>query len=281
VYKEKVKRVISITFIVFLLVIIGITFGGRERISLIENIIISIVSPVNSFFSSIGDKVQDFIDPVQNIWENEKLVVELEEENNKLKDELKMNVMSQIELDQLKNLRDMFNYIPRSTLDNIVGANVVTYGTGNLYNTFVIDKGSEDGITKDSTVLIGEGLVGLVYEVGEKYSKVVSIIDNNTSIGFEVLNTVRNYDGIIKGTQDKILNGMVYDLDAQIIEGDILVTSGKGIYPKGIIIGRVSKILEDKDSLTLNIEVKSDVDFAKMNIVTVIPYELMEFQDEE
>lgn len=63
-----------------------------------------------------------------------------------------------------------------------VGARVISKGSGNWYNTFVINKGSKDGIKVNMNVIADGGLVGIVTETGRTYAKVCSIINDSSSV---------------------------------------------------------------------------------------------------
>lgn len=264
------NSMLIITAIVFILVI-GFTVGGRDRISIIENALGNLVRPVQGAFNSVGTFLSEKIDPVVNIWSTYKRNGELAAENELLKRELISQTLTKQEYNSLKNLRKALNYVEDNNISYYITSDVISKDAGNWYNMFVIDTGSKDGITKQSMVYNGEGLVGMVYEVGEDWSKVITIIDNKSTVGFEILDVERNYDGKINGSVSADLSGELFDPQAVIYVGDRLITSGLGVYPKGIFIGVVKEIVEDPDSLLKRIIVEPAVNFKKIDRVFVIP----------
>jgi len=116
-------------------------------------------------------------------------------------------------------------------------------------------------------------LVGLVYEVGSDWSKVISIIDHKSSVGFEMLRVTDDFDGMITGTTNYELVGELYDTQANVNVNDYVVTSGLGMYPKGILIGQIYEVVDDRDLFLKQIKVTPAVDFTKLNKVMVIPYQ--------
>ena len=64
--------------------------------------------------------------------------------------------------------------------------------SGNWFNTFTIDKGSNDGIEVDMNVMAGSGLVGIVTDVGPNYAKVTSIINDTSKVSGMVTTTSDN-----------------------------------------------------------------------------------------
>ena len=57
-----------------------------------------------------------------------------------------------------------------------VAANVISKDTGNWFNSFTINKGTDDGIQKDCNVIAGSGLVGIVTEVGKNWRQSVPLL---------------------------------------------------------------------------------------------------------
>lgn len=264
------------TWIVFLtaillIAIMGLTVGGRNRVTFVENSIGQVITPVHKLFSAMSQFTSDKVRPLTEIWEAQAENVRLREENQNLSQALIEATLTQQELTDLQELEASLNYAKRNEINNYITCNVIAKDVGNWYNMFVIDAGAKDGIVKNSTVMCGEGIVGLVYEVGEDWSKVVSIIDNKSTISFEILDPDYNYDGKVTGSIDAILTGLLFEPQAEVHIGDQIVTSGLGLYPKGILIGRITDVIVDKDSLLKKITVQPAVNFRKLDRVFVIP----------
>lgn len=270
-FSPKVRSGMLIMTVILFVLVIGFTVGGRERISIIENALGNLVRPVQVGFSKAGAFLSERIDPVVNIWSTYKRNGELEAENELLKRELISQTLTKQEYTSLKNLRKALNYVHENNISYYITADVISKDAGNWYNMFVINIGTKNGITKQSMVYNGEGLIGMVYEVGEDWSKVITIVDNKSSVGFEILDVERNFDGKISGSVSADLSGELFDPQAVVYIGDRLITSGLGVYPKGIFIGVVKEIIEDKDSLLKHIIVEPAVNFKKIDRVFVIP----------
>ena len=256
---------------VLLIAIMGLTVGGRNQVTFVENSIGQVITPVHKFFSSISQFTAEKVRPLSEVWGAQAENVVLREENEQLRQELIEATLTQKELSDLKELEASLNYAKRNDINNYITGNVIAKDMGNWYNMFVIDAGAKHGIVKNSTVMSGEGIVGLVYEVGEDWSKVVSIIDNKSTISFEILDASFSYDGKVNGSMDEILKGHLYDPQAEVNVGDRIVTSGLGLYPKGILIGYITEVEVDEDSLLKNVTVSPAVNFRKLDRVFVIP----------
>lgn len=121
------------------------------------------------------------------------------------------------------------------------------------------------------TVIADEGLVGHVISVTQNTAKVQTIVDSGSSVS-SLMSTTR--DSIIcKGTLEdtSILKAMYIPTEAQIIQGDSIETSGiGGIYPKGIHIGNVKKIVNTDNVTDRYALIETSVNFERLETVLVI-----------
>lgn len=269
IFKSKVMIVTIVTII--LLIIIGITFGGRDNITSGENLAGNILTPIQKFFYLGSDFISDFIHPVANVWKLDGQNKKLREENIKLQNQIIKLKLKVQEIDDLENLYNALNYAKEKNIENYVTCNVIAKDPGNWFNLFTIDAGLKDGITKNSTVMNGDGLIGLVYEVGDTWAKVITIIDNRSRVSFEILSDKNSNIGLINGSGDKNLKGYLFDTETKAEIGDYIVTSGLGLHPKGIIIGKIKDVIVKEDELLENIIVEPNVNFKKLDRVFVIP----------
>jgi rod shape-determining protein MreC len=275
---ERLKRIIIIVVGLMMILLMAISFGGRERITAVESQLGSFIAPIQRFFSQIGNFMDEKTEPIINVLNYKSLNENLAKENEMLKAQVVSLTMAQKEFEELNELKQSLSYVERSDKENYISCSVIAKDIGNWFNMFTIDAGSEQGITKNSTVINGNGLVGLVYEVGSNWSKVISIIDHKSFVGFEMLRVTDDYDGILSGTTNYELVGELYDTQANVHVNDYIVTSGLGMYPKGILIGQIYEVVDDRDLFLKQIKVKPAVDFKKLNKVMVIPYD--EYEEE-
>lgn len=270
--ESRYNKIILIVIGIVLILLMILSFGGRDRITFIENKLGSAIAPVQRFFSSVGNFIDDKTEPILNVLNYKSLNESLVKENEALKEQIVSLTMYQKELAELKSLRSALKYVDYDSERQYVSCNVIAKDLGNWFNMFTIDAGQNQGITKNSTVLNGNGLIGLVYEVGDNWSKVISIVDQKSAVGFEMLRVNDDFDGILSGTTNYELIGELYDPQAVVNIGDYIVTSGLGMYPKGILIGKIYDVIIDKDLLLNKIKVTPAVNFKKIDKVMVIPY---------
>jgi rod shape-determining protein MreC len=269
---ERYKKVIITVVGIILILLMVLSFGGRDRVTVIESQLGSIFIPVQRFLTNIGNYIDEKTEPIINVLNYKELNEDLTKENEFLKEQIVGLTMSQKEIEELRQLKSALKYVDSTQLDSIVSANVIAKDIGNWYNMFTIDVGYNQGVTKNSTVINGKGLVGLVYEVGEKWSKVIAIIDHKSSVGFEMLRVSNDYVGTLSGTTNYELIGELFDPKANVNVDEYIVTSGLGMYPKGILVGKIYEVIEDRDQLLKRIKVMPVVDFKKIDKVMVIPF---------
>lgn len=214
-----------------------------------------------------------------NLREHLRTKKSLEKENEELRTQLadaQQNLnqvqLNQEELDNLKSLYDMDqNY---ADYDKIA-ANVIGKDAGNWFSVFLIDRGSNDGITVGMNVLADGGLAGIVIQVGPNYAKVRSIIDDNSNVSARNLSTsdLCVVSGSLKTMNESSLIDFddLRDKEDQAKVGDQIVTSNiSDMFLEGIPIGYITDIKTDSNNLTKSGHIATIVDFEHLDDVFVI-----------
>ena len=260
--------------------IVGISIGKYSGQNLMGPGIIldgvaSIESGLNKGFTFLQSNFKNLINYKSNLKENQSL----KKENKELKSKLTELNNKLEERDSLESLKKSLNFIDESYQATKISASVVGKNDGNWYNSFIIGAGSKQGVKKDSIVVNGSGLVGMVYEVSDNYSKAISLLDTKSSVSFKLAKN-SDFKGVItqnstidnkENYKDKgYLYGYMFDTSYEVLPGDIVTTSGLGVYPEGIPIGEVDKVIDDKDKSMKFVIVKPYVDFKNVDDVTII-----------
>jgi len=237
-------------FFCFLLLAISFLFLNlslRNRIQELKFFFLYLASPSSSLATKI------FLHG-ENLSKNFLLQLHLHEENRKLKEKLKeyihLETLSKEILEENKRLRVILRFKERRKYNFLTGQ-VLARDTQNWYNSIIIDKGSLAGIKKDLPVIVleedQEGLLGRISEVFPTTSKVLLLTDSLSAVvGYAPRSEV---DGIVEGQDRKELCFKYIFPEADLKEGDLIVTSGTGgIFPAGIPIGEIVKIEEKKNA---------------------------------
>ena len=169
----------------------------------------------------ISDKTYELASLKDVMKENEELKTQVDE----LSDELNTLKLEQYDTEDLRELLALdTGYSEYQKLS----ASVIGKDAGNWFDTFLIDKGSKDGVAVGMNVITGRGLAGIITEVGPNYAKVRAIIDDTSSVSGMVLSTSDNC--IIKGnlqTMDErqmITFSNLKDTDNKVAVGNQVVT---------------------------------------------------------
>lgn len=277
VVKRKGERPgIPVKYLLFLLTILCcilmmITFGTNVFNKPLNTVVGYVVVPFQKGIHYAGQWMADKADELVSIRD-------LLEENKKLKEQVAQlteeNVILQQNRYELNQLRELVELDQQYDSYEKIGARIIARDTGNWYATFLIDKGSDAGIKEDMNVLAGGGLVGRISQVGPNWSKVTSIISDNSNVSGMTISTNDNLivSGSLKSMSDGvILFGQLVDSQNKVEEGDKVVTSNiSDKYLPNILIGYISKINLDNNNLTKSGYLVPAVDFEHINEVLVI-----------
>lgn len=229
------------------------------------------IVPMQKGINSIGEWMSDFS-------QNFATIQELRDENALLQAEvdeltIKNNLLQQ-EKHELERLRELYALDEQYSQYEKVGARVTANDSGNWFSSFVIDKGSNDGIEVDMNVMAGTGLVGIVTEVGPNWARVRSIIDDTSNVSALILSTSDTciVNGDLTLMQDgRIRFEQLANNGTEIEVGEQVVTSHiSSKFLQGILIGYVSEIHVDSNNLTRSGYITPAVDFEHLREVLVI-----------
>ena len=203
-----------------------------------------VVVPFQKGIASVGGYLYDRAEEMGQLKE-------VLAENQALKDQVDALTMENAQLQQdkyeLTSLRELYEIDKATSEYEKTGARVIASDSSNWFYSFVIDKGSDDGIQVDMNVLAGSGLAGRVVSVGPNYARVVSIIADNANVYGTILSTSENL--MVSGDLQSVMSDGVirfeqlYDKENKVSEGDKVVTSNiSNKYLPGIPIGFISSI---------------------------------------
>ena len=256
-FRNKLLIIIAVLSALLLAAII-FTATGRTRPTPIDGVIGGVISPVQRIFYGTGEffeKTFGSLFSIRNAMkENEQLKLEL----NKLQEQNRQLYQLALENEQLRSILQFKNNNPQYSY---IGANITGKDPGNWFDTFTINKGT--------TVITGEGLVGRIIEAGDRYSKVLSIIDERSSVSI-LVNRTRDI-GIVSGTTNSDLVAIM-PLEADIIKGDEIISSDFSTFPKGLFIGKVKSVTKEEYKLHKLVLIEPAVDFKRLEQIFVIKH---------
>lgn len=200
------------------------------------------------------------------------------DENARLKEEIatltEENTLLQQDKYELNTLRELVELGEQYGEYNKVGARIISRDSGNWYSSFIIDKGSDDGLDVDMNVIAGGGLVGRITSVGPNWSRVTAIISDSSNVSGMTLSTQDNL--IVSGDLKLMADGCItfsqlVDSRNLVVEGDKVVTSDiSDKFLPNLLIGYISSIDRDANNLTKSGLIVPAVDFEHLGEVLVI-----------
>ena len=267
----KSKKILIIVILVAVSLFFMLRAAYKEdEVTLPEKAVSKVTLPAQKGFSAvylaIHDTVSDFFHAPSIAEENDRL----REENAELKRQM-------YEFDAIKSenkrMKDFYGIKEENPDYQMMIADVVGRDASDSFYSFTIDKGEKDGVRMYAPCVTKEGLVGLVTTVGPDYAKVSTILDSTCEVGVEIL---ESHDiGVTEGTASLALEGNLklcyIPRDSKARAGDTVFTTGiGGIFPKGLILGRIKEITPDSQGLTLNAVIEPPIDIRKVTDVMII-----------
>jgi rod shape-determining protein MreC len=253
----------------FVLIVVNITvlyiFGSHYRSSGLGRVAIFLVAPLQ-------EAVADSMRFAKGVWNHYFYLVSVAQENDNLKKKLSLAVEKNSQYNEVElsnqRLRDLLNF-KEATTSKILAAEVISLDPSSWFKAVIIDKGSLDGVVIGLPVVIRQGIAGQVVDVSSRYSKIMLIIDRNSSVDALVQRTRAR--GIIRGeaTGQCLFKYVLRKDDVRV--GDKIVASGlDGVFPKGLPVGDVKEVVRRNSGLFQEVRVVPYIDFEKLEEVLVI-----------
>ena len=265
------SRHVLIVLVIICITLILATFTRENSQGPLYTIAGTVITPFQNGVNRVGNSLLDWSSGFKNVQklnaENEELRAKIDEltaQNTQL-------IQAQAELKRLEDLYELDQEYPEYTK---VAASVISKDPGNWYSTFVINKGTADGLAVDMNVLAGSGLIGIITETGENWSTVRTIIDDTSSISGMIASTSDTC--VVSGNLSMMDSGKIEfselkDRDEVVTEGTAIVTSNISTkFLTGLLIGYVAEIEEDSNHLTKSGTLIPAADFKNIREVLVI-----------
>lgn len=266
------KRLIFLLIGVILLVaLISWTLSDRDKVSLPEQIIKDTVGLGQNIVAKPAGYVTGLINSVDDL-------LNTYDENKRLKSRLEEFGTLQAEVNELevenKKLQKLLDKKTDLRIYDPIQANVIARNPDQWEEKLILNEGSSNGVKNNMAVLTSEGLVGKVVQTTPYTSEVELLSTNNTNyrVSATVSSKGKEARGLIEGYDAKRGELMLKRIDSKlkIKKGDKVTTSGLGgIFPKGILIGEVTKVTTDDFGLTKLAYVKPAADFQMIDHLVI------------
>lgn len=226
-----------------------------------------VLAPVQSLVMEISERTGGWAGDLLRF----RIIVQ---ENIELRSDLQELESLQVYMDVLerenRRLMDLLHLQQRLDVEATM-ARIIRRVPSNWTRQVTIDRGARQGVGIDDVVVVGTGLVGRVTRVTSNTAQVMLITSPESGLGVEVVTT--GDAGVAVGdiAREDMLRATFFDPDAQVTEGDIIVTSGLGeAFPAGIPVGTVSELTMGETGLLREVWIQPAADLNRLHELMVI-----------
>ena len=276
--KKKAPYIFTILVVLQVLVISLQSRPGHDEQSFLRTIMLTVFSPVMKLTSWTGGNVS-------YVWNNYADLRKAKDENTYLREEnakLQQSILkAQEDAAEAERLRKILNVRPTLPYNSVVGR-VISRNTSLWIDRIVIDCGTLDGVQKNYPVITADGVVGHVVAVAPKAAQVQLITDERAGAGVRL--KISRALGEIRGVNGPLPEVRNISNLEDVQPGEEVLTSGlDGIYPQGLLVGRVVSAQKSATEVTQKITVQPAAHlagFQEIMVLQVDPAELRSQIDE-
>ncbi|MBR6013359.1 MAG: rod shape-determining protein MreC [Selenomonadaceae bacterium] len=270
--KKKSWKQNAALIVLFIVVFCSVFFAARGTLNPApaDKTAMAILTPFQRGFSWVGSQLAFIKDTVVEIQT-------LHEQNKNLRQEVELlraqNLTAAEFASENQRLRALLGYKQVAVQFDLVAASVIGRQADTWSSVVVINRGTLDGVADNMAVVTELGLVGHVIEASLNSSKVQLILDPRSSVGTLIQRPESRVAGIVEGYinnphQPRMVN---IPKNSDVKVDDVVVTSGfGGVYPKGIIVGKIKEIHNEEGGLLKYGVMEPSVNFEKLEDVAVI-----------
>ncbi|MBE9545987.1 MAG: rod shape-determining protein MreC [Proteobacteria bacterium] len=264
-YKKYQSIIIASILIIASIIILSLNLKQFGRVSFLRKLVLEAAAPLEKVVNST-------IEGISGIWERHVFLVELEEENRRLRNKIvfltkEINRYREVSLEgvRLKKLLALKEGIDYPT----VAARVIGRNRSSVFKMILINRGTTDGVKVGSPVLTDKGIIGRIIETSWNVSRVLLLVDYNSNV--DALIQGNRARGVLQGRGSKGCSLRYVQRSEEVKVGDTVISSGLArVFPKGLLLGTVKKVEKKKFGLFQEIEVAPAVDFSRLEEVLVI-----------
>ncbi|WP_078859940.1 rod shape-determining protein MreC [Streptomyces rubellomurinus] len=266
--RESRLLLILLVAVAFALITVDIKGGEDSPLGGARHAAASLLGPVERGAATVVDPVADTVRAFRDAATDSGRSDQLARENTELRQKLASSDMA---AGRTKQLDDLLRTAGAGGY-TIKAAQVIAIGPAQGFSwTITIDAGGDDGLTRDMTVVNGQGLVGRITTVAPTTATVLLASDPGFSAGTRLEGT--GEIGFASGGGDSPMKVSLLNGKAQVKAGDRLVTfgsqSGRPFVP-GVPVGKVTEVQANAGQLTKTVLVEPFVQFTRLDLVGVV-----------
>jgi len=268
IFKNKFFIIALSVAIFFVILVSVLSLMGQTGV--IKDAVNGIIMPIRY----VGVKIGEAFDGFSKYFESMDALVS---ENESLRDEIAKLESELADADATKNenarLREYLGVKKTYPDFELLDALIVGREGDNTTTFLTLDRGSGDGVEVGMPIIVKRGVVGSVCEVGRDWCRVRVITESSASVGAYIDRS--GEIGIVSGDITLGLSNSCslkyLNENADVEVGDFIYTSGQGsVYPRGLLIGRVSEVGIDQFQRQKTAVVEVVVDVEELRYVMIV-----------
>ncbi len=260
-------RTLLIIIVALLLVfsVLSLSLKRSPALKKAEGWMISLTAP--------GLQALDYVTRgAKNLWLGYFYLVGVQPENAALRQRLEEYKQKEVrfqEAQQAMTRLEALLDLKRQVAMPVIGARVIGYDPSLWSRSAMIDQGQAQGVKEGLPILAPQGIVGRVVEAYPQYAKVMLIVDQKSGADAMIQRT--RVRGILRGKGGNRCSLEFVPKSADVQVGDLVLASGlAGLYPKGLVFGKVSGTNKKSPGVFQEIEVTPTVDLSALEEVLVV-----------
>lgn len=260
------KTLAAAVLVVLLLVMMRVSGLEREERGALEAGLRDGGGVIQGAIMQVGYQLRDGLQHLFSLSENSE-VAELRRRVRELEGEI--GTLREYQLENAR-LRQLLDYRENNPETELLVANVIARDPGNWFGVVKVNRGARHGVRRDQAVVLPAGLVGRVIAVTPATADVLLITDSRSRVGAMLQET--RIPGVVRGVlnRSRPLQMSYLTREAAVEAGKLVVTSGLGVFPKGIPVGRVVEVQKDAVGLTLTADLEPLVDLVHLEEVLIV-----------
>jgi len=254
-FRRYQNLLILVALVVLTLSILLSNLKEKSSLNAVERVAIAVLSPFQNIVGwSVGK--------ASLAWENYLHLVDVKKENAKLGrsfDRLVFeNGLLTERLKHFERLESLLSF-PKVSMIPFEAARIIGRDTLGRVKLLIINKGADDGLKEGMPVITHRGLVGRIARVSGSASKVLMITDVRSAVDAVVQETRDQL--VASGANSPTLEVRYLSVGSDVTEGERVISSGLGgVFPKGLLVGTMTDIKKEGDSLFLSARLEPAVD---------------------
>ena len=267
-FTSKIKTLLIVAVALAIITTVAVAISGGTTFS--ENVVGSVLQPLRSGVAAIDRqalRLYNYIFSYESLKaENNALKAQIAEmdEDVRAAQELQRENLRYRQLLEIKEEHEDYTFVP---------AYLIAWDSSSWRSAFTIGKGTNHGL-EIGMAAISENhqMIGLVTDVGSNWATITTILDNGLEISASIASS--GYTGVVQGTYEsedtQVLRMNYLSTDAQLKNGDQVVTTGSTLYPKGLMLGKITNVSLDETGVAKFAALKASCDLDDLEQVFVI-----------